>query len=703
MRLRHLEIAGFRGYASTETFDLDADAVILVGANGSGKTSFFDAILWALTGSVSRLGSSKNLVSTYSTSGEALVELRIGVSEDELVITRRYDGQSHLSVQVRGGPSIKGVAAESALLERLWPNAEAASEPWETLSRSVTRAIYLQQDLVREFVESDGDEGRFNVVSELVGAGQVGELQRQLENARKRWTGATNVLARELEPLRSEREALQARLTRLTASPDEAPVTASWQEWSQAVAAALEDRPVDLTPNDRSLERALAALEGAERQLDRRAAALDALASHADNRPAPAPDLSALREETRAAEHAYNSARESLSTIEADLARERRLQTEERDEVERTRTFARLALEHLDETCPVCAQSYDIGLATERLQGLAQAESPAESPDSSELEHAAQEVEERERALIEARGRLAEAEHTSVRVRQWEDLRDRLIREAEVPASDDVVIVAGDELRRLEQRRSDIRRLRQDGEQLSLVVARAEEAGQRSSLQARLENLDREIAGQQTTIDDRIATGEMATRVIEALRDAGQSVVLDELRRIEPLLQRIFSTVDPHPTFRAVRFLASLVRGHGRLATTVGDPSISMPEQTPATVLSSSQLNVLAVASFLSLNLAVEALPVRVTALDDPLQSLDTVNLLGLADLLRRVKDDRQVIVSTHDERLAGLLGRKLRPGSAEERTRLIRLEGWARQGPTVTQSSVEPEPAQLRLVASGP
>ncbi len=118
-------------------------------------------------------------------------------------------------------------------------------------------------------------------------------------------------------------------------------------------------------------------------------------------------------------------------------------------------------------------------------------------------------------------------------------------------------------------------------------------------------------------------------------------------------------------------------------------------------MLSSSQLNVLAVSTFLSLNLAIESLPLQVVALDDPLQSLDTVNLLGLADLLRRVKASRQVIVSTHDERLAALLARKLRPVATGERTLLIRLQAWSREGPIVEQKAIPPDVAPLRLLAS--
>jgi DNA repair exonuclease SbcCD ATPase subunit len=118
-------------------------------------------------------------------------------------------------------------------------------------------------------------------------------------------------------------------------------------------------------------------------------------------------------------------------------------------------------------------------------------------------------------------------------------------------------------------------------------------------------------------------------------------------------------------------------------------------------VLSSSQLNVLAVSIYLALNLAIPTLPLQVIALDDPLQSLDTLNLLGLADLLRRIKATRQVLVSTHDERLANLLVRKLRPVSAGERTIQLSLVGWTSAGPSVDQRDVPPDTGPLRLIAS--
>jgi len=199
----------------------------------------------------------------------------------------------------------------------------------------------------------------------------------------------------------------------------------------------------------------------------------------------------------------------------------------------------------------------------------------------------------------------------------------------------------------------------------------------------------------------RAATGEEAQRVIEALREAASRVVTERVKEIEPLLSDIYSRIDVHPAFRVVRFLASVSRGHGELAAVVSDPLSEIQSDSPATVLSSSQMNALAVCTFLSLNLGVSKPPLDAAILDDPLQSLDDINLLGLIDLLRRTKDRRQLFVSTHDLRFGELLARKLRPGASEQRTIVIELEGWSRTGPVVTAHDVHCDPAPLRLVAA--
>ncbi|PYT85749.1 MAG: hypothetical protein DMG36_27230 [Acidobacteria bacterium] len=132
----------------------------------------------------------------------------------------------------------------------------------------------------------------------------------------------------------------------------------------------------------------------------------------------------------------------------------------------------------------------------------------------------------------------------------------------------------------------------------------------------------------------------------------------------------------------------------------MSDPIEGKKCELPAAVLSSSQVNALAVSVFLALNIGIPNPPLPVAILDDPLQSLDDINLLGLVDLFRRTKDRRQFLVSTHDARFGGLLSRKLRPGNETGRTVVIELDTWSRRGPTVVTRDVKCDPVPLRLVS---
>ena len=54
MILQKLELSAFRGFLKKFSFDLDGDTILLCGGNGLGKTTFFDAIEWCLTGNLLR-------------------------------------------------------------------------------------------------------------------------------------------------------------------------------------------------------------------------------------------------------------------------------------------------------------------------------------------------------------------------------------------------------------------------------------------------------------------------------------------------------------------------------------------------------------------------------------------------------------------------------------------------------------------------
>jgi exonuclease SbcC len=706
MRLKTMSVSGFRGFSTAQDLDLEGDAVILVGANGSGKTSFFDALLWVLAGKVPRLGDDeKAVVSQYSPTGEARVELVLAKADGSLLtVVRRFDGVMNLSLEVGGEPALRGPSAEARLLEELWPDATLASDPWEALSRALTRGVYLQQDLLREFIEADGDQGRFAVIGEIVGAGRVGELQRQLESGKASWTRSTNALTADIEPMRSRRAALAQRLSRLTEiSAEGSALPEEWRSWARRTDGYIQLPDVSVGAPDaaRILDAALKELEAVQLQEGRRLATLGQILGHLAAPARQVQEMEPLQKALATAAETAAASRARMQAAQGQAASDRSRLVALRERTEELRALAQLALRHLDERCPVCDQNYDIEETRNRLEQIVAGE-PGQEPavPTVDLEALSAEVERDERLVAEAAARLRDAEQGNAAREEWEKTLQRLVAEVGLEGEGDLLRRATELHESLSDRQETLTALRREGEAFSLRLARAGEIAQRAELEGELVTLDAELGHRETELAARNATGELAGEILNALREASSETVAAELNRIEPLLQRIYATVDPHPAFRAVRFLTRTVRGHGRLWTSIDDLTANVSVDEPGSVLSSSQLNVLAVSVFLALNLGVETLPLNVVALDDPLQSLDDVNLLGLVDLLRRIKGRRQIIVSTHDARFGGLLARKLRPISMVGRARLIQLEGWTREGPLVEQEEIPVDPKPLRLVA---
>lgn len=715
MRLLSLELAGFRGFATKQTFDLDADAVIVVGANGNGKTSLFDAVLWAIAGRIPRLGSDDApLACKFSETGQARVALRLGRTDGSspLTVTRVFDGaRTTVSVETPEGV-LRGPEAEGRLIQQIWKEAATAANPAEALATALTRSVYLQQDLVREFIDSVTPQERFGAVSELVGAGRVTDLQGELERAKKAWSLATNSRAAELKPLRGRLSTMESRLAELEARPILAEAgldETAWSEWwarMQAVGLKVSAVPMASRDATSAIDNAIMQIDAARRAAERRRAILDALNQElSDIATRTLPDLASLRGKVDVVQQHIQETRAKVSAEQARVAEVRRLQAELKERSQQLQAMATLALKHLGEKCPVCDQDYDVDTTRRRLELTAAGGStPATSPSLPDtLPGLFEFLASQEKELSAATLDLRTAEQSIRDVEAADLVIDKRLKElgivVTVPLERLPSVVAAAKATNL--RIDDLAAAQRTGEAFALRLSQVGDQAAIQELQREIETTRVKLQQEDTELGKRAETGEQAQRVIEALREAASRVVTERVKEIEPLLSDIYSRIDVHPAFRVVRFLTSVSRGRGQLATVVSDPLSEIQSDAPATVLSSSQMNALAVCTFLSLNLGVSSPPLEAAILDDPLQSLDDINLLGLIDLLRRTKDQRQLFVSTHDVRFGNLLARKLRPGSSEQRTLVIELEGWSRRGPSVTTRDVQCDPVPLRLVAA--
>lgn len=716
MRLRSLSIAGFRAFPERVQLDLDANSIVILGANGQGKTSIYDAILWGLAGNVPRLRGGKNIVSMYSRTGEARVSIGLSSPAGDPIEVSRSTSEGEDQLLLRAGDvRLQGEPAAAWLSEALQRHPGPGAMP--DLAVSITRSVYLQQDLVREFIDSDDEKGRFSAVSELIGTGRVTEFQAALSKARRSWNRAVGELQAERAPKARDVEQLESELQRLGESRenDRGSVLDDTNSWIAELRSHAVDLATDLS-HEEAPALGLQLLKNRRAELGRREEALQSIRTLALEAPEPTEHTTeAIAADLKAAVSALEAARAGLVKAQESVARQRERLVALSNEREEMRALASLASRHLEGPCPVCQQEHDVEKTRAHLALVASEEgrSAGLEIDESELVASAKAVREAEQAVAREQARdAAQRSHIDARSRWKAELKRRLEEleprgldlagdlEGQTADPSQLVPAVEKEVALAAERTDSLRSLASRGEQLALRMARARDERRRAALEERLREAKRVLDAHDSEYQARDRAGKLAADLVDVLKEAANNFVNQRIGSIAPLLQMVYSSIDPHPTLRAVKLLSEFSYGSGRLRTEVRDPiNPGVHTTTPEHFLSSSQSNALAVAVFLSLNMGLKQTPLRAALLDDPLQSLDDINLLNLLDLIRRVAKERQLIVSTHDRRFSRLLETKLRPVAEGQRTIVIELEGWGRSGPQVTQRDVLADTGHNRLV----
>ena len=712
MRIMAVEMDGFRAFGGSVSLDLDADAVVVVGVNGSGKTSVFDAILWALTGKVRRLGSvDAPVLSMWSESGDVRVRLHLrDATGGALEVTRTSEGPgSRLTLNV-GGTHIPEALAAGTLVERLWPIGLNNPDASSALAVALTRAVYLQQDNVRDFIDASSDEDRFKAISELIGAGAVTQLQTGLENSRNLWSRATTAMSQELPSLRERVALMEAEMERLApvGSP-EAVSEERWHGWLNrcfSVGVRTRDAP-PWTSSGATIvgEEVMRELGAVAQQVQRRETELRSVSAELPGLVSPAAvDAHEQTEAVAKLLKDFDNSRQALLVLRqnaADQARQEAVRAEQTDDLRR---LAAIALRHLDERCPVCDQDYDRESTRARLTTFVASEEPLVAADQAvgSVAAAAQAHGALEKELASRQAALEAAAQTQREFAARTSYVDKRLADLGLSQADRAAAPEWLQQQQLEagNKFNLVRELRSQGEQFLLERARMLDTSRRGEVEQELARAKSTLVELEQALALREKTKDLATRLIDATRSARDELVSERLKAVEPLARRIYRRIDPHPAFTNVNLRSWLLRGKGHMAPQLEDPVSQLVTDQPGLILSSSQANALAVAVFLAVNLGVGDLPLEAALLDDPLQSLDDVNLLGLIDLLRRVKQRRQLIVSTHDRRFGELLARKLRPTAAGGRTVVIELRDWQREGPVVLEQSLQPSDRAFQVVA---
>ena len=602
MRLVRMRVSGFRAFAKEAEFDLDADVIVLSGFNGTGKTSFFDAILWGLTGSVDRIGPKASVINKFADLGYARVELGLRLHEGgELVVTRRLSGMESpaetLTVTLNG-TSKKGAAARALLLSKLAADGDNTDTSFESLSSWLTKSVYLEQDRVRAFVEASNEQQRFELVSELVGASSLSKLNRELDSARRAWSTTTNRTRDEILSVRHTRSGLVKRLNDIDDAIDEDKILGACAAWSLAASQVVRRGEVKIPAENPSVSVWASAIDRAVGQVSAELRALEALSLDITRMRRTLMQTSAIADapgevRTRVEElqKMVTQAAGDLKEAEEAVSAARRRQVAQSEASRSLASMAQLALRHLGEHCPVCNQQYDVQATERRLRALVKrGDLPVDVPEEQHLAQTADHLRSLESRLAAESQQLHESESA---FRQLDERRARLESSVESlgligqPGSNRLSGWLESLASEADARSTKLRALREDGMRVSADVARAVEAGEAVRLREQITDLTETIEKQESQCDLRDEAYDDARILHEAIRDLEESFVDDELVRIDDLLQGIYAAVDPHPEFKAIQLLTRRKRGRGRLwtrleATANGNPvAVEEPKNSP--------------------------------------------------------------------------------------------------------------------------
>ncbi|TWI15511.1 hypothetical protein [Sphingobacterium siyangense] len=134
----------------------------------------------------------------------------------------------------------------------------------------------------------------------------------------------------------------------------------------------------------------------------------------------------------------------------------------------------------------------------------------------------------------------------------------------------------------------------------------------------------------------------------------------------EDLINVLYRKIDPHPECKKIKFQCDFSNDKPKLNVFVTGENGDNP-LVPNLYFSTAQMNILSLSIFLAkaLNAENKGQPVNCIFIDDPIQSMDSINILSAIDLFRSivVKFKKQIILSTHDENFHNLLRKKIPVG----------------------------------------
>ena len=601
--LRSITVEGFRGIGPRRTLEIEPGPglTLVVGRNGSGKSSFAEALELLLTGSNWRWAERarvwrdgwRNLHHRARTeiAAEFAVEGRRGAA----TVSRRWAADGDLTdgtVTVRmPGPDDSNITALTDLGTIGWTAALETYRPFLSYNELGSMLDVKPTDL-------------HDRLAAILGLGILDTAAQVLRDARLRREKALDDARKRADPL----------IRRLDAVIVQAPA----DDRAGRARKAMAGRALDLD----GLDRVLAGPAGGD--VDRDDGSFAALRRLAGLAP---PTVEAVLETAEALRHVAIR-RDELAGSEAGEARA-------------TADLLRSALDfhtaHGDGACPVCERRSALSAAWHERAARKVVELDERAREAHEVETAARTTLARLTALLAAPPESLDTDGERAAI-ETGTLADSWLRFTSIPSTE----------------------LGAMADHIERTVGPLAEAADAVRAEARAELDRRDSLWRPLALDlagwlSEARRAAFDARPVADLRAAekwlkGASADLRS-RRFEPIATDAIELWGVLRQQSSIDLRRVTLAGTGPLRHVELEVDVDGVEGAALGVMSQGELHAIALSLFLPRATLAES-PFRFVVIDDPVQSMDPARVDGLAQVLEQTGRSRQVVVFTHDDRL---------------------------------------------------
>jgi len=189
MRIEKVKIQNFRKYTGIHEFSLDKKINIFYGPNGYGKSTFFDAIEWCLTGNIQRFNkykdfNDKEVMSLQCDATNSVCSVEIEFNNHHLLRSFTTQngkiGNLSASITLPDGKKIVGKNNVDQFLRK----GLYKSDQQENIRSLVKQSHILSQDQITEFIINDDPKKRFQSLADIIGLNSTVNLLDNLKGIR---------------------------------------------------------------------------------------------------------------------------------------------------------------------------------------------------------------------------------------------------------------------------------------------------------------------------------------------------------------------------------------------------------------------------------------------------------------------------------------------------------------------------------------